>query len=403
MKKILQINSTCNWGSTGRIAEDIGSLVIQEGWESYFAFGRNSLNSLSHKLQIGNKKDYYTHALLTRITDRTGYYSKGATKQFIDRLEDIKPDIIHLHNIHGYYINIELLFKYIIKHNIPVVWTLHDCWSFSGHCSYFDYVNCYKWKNECYNCPQKGSYPASNFIDNSRRNFHNKKKLFTSVDNMTLVPVSNWLKGLVEESFLNKYPIEVIHNGIDLERFKPTEGDLKNRNNIQGKSVILGVASEWSKRKGLNDFIELSELISSDTVIVLVGISDEIKKKLPNNIISINRTNSIEELAQWYTTADVFINPTYEDNFPTTNLEALACGTPVITYCTGGSIEAVDDETGIIVEKGNVTGLKDAINNITSNKLTYNSLNCRKRAETYYNKKFTFQKYIELYNKILNK
>jgi glycosyltransferase involved in cell wall biosynthesis len=288
------------------------------------------------------------HGLQTRIFDNHGMASKIATKKLIKQIKQINPNIIHLHNIHGYYLNYAILFEYLNELNIPIVWTLHDCWSITGHCTYFSFVGCNKWKSECYSCPQKKSYPTSWFIDRSKENFRLKKKHFTSLSNMTIVPVSNWLSDLIKESYLHKYPIRTIHNGIDLSVFKPSDSEkFKSMYNIQNKFILLGVANKWELRKGLKDFVELSNLLDSDYKIVLVGLSRKQIEQLPDNILGIERTESVEGLAEIYSAGDVFLNPTYEDNFPTTNLEALACGTPVITYETGGSPEAIDESTGI--------------------------------------------------------
>ena len=401
MPKILQINVTCNWGSTGRIAEDIGKLAIAEGWESYIAYGRYKIDSSSNIIKIGTKIDYLFHGALSRITDRTGFYSKRATKAFLKEIDKIKPDIIHLHNIHGYYIHIGLLFDFIVENNIPIVWTLHDCWSFTGHCSHFDYIGCERWKSGCYGCPLKSEYPASSFLDNSKQNYEDKKRLFNAVEGMTIIPVSNWLGGLVEDSFLGKKDIKVIQNGIDTDVFRPSDGNLRERHDLSNKKILLGVSSVWNKMKGLDDFIALSKEITEDQTIVLIGVDEKTKSALPRNIIAISRTNSLEELMQWYSTADVFINPTWNDSFPTTNLEALACGTPIVTYRTGGSVEAVTEKTGLIVEKGDIDGLQSAIDAILANGKGYYSDACRKRAVKHFNKQDRYKEYIGVYKEML--
>ena len=274
MKKLLQINSVVNSGSTGRIAEEIGQTAIAAGWESYIAYGRNNRPSQSKLIKIGSDLDIKMHGLQTRLFDRHGLGSKSATQELVEKIEKIKPDIIHLHNIHGYYINIEILFKYLQNTNIPVVWTFHDCWPITGHCSYFSFVGCDKWKTQCFSCPQKTDYPASWFIDRSEKNFNLKKKLFTSLPNVTLVPVSKWLYGILEESFLQNYPLKVIHNGINTEVFRPSTGDaFRAKHHFDNKFILLGVASVWSPRKGLKDFIALSKVLNNDFQIVLVGLT----------------------------------------------------------------------------------------------------------------------------------
>lgn len=401
MNTLLQINSVVNSGSTGRIAEEIGQTAIAAGWKSYIAYGRNDRPSQSELIKIGNDWDIKMHGFQTRLFDRHGLGSRSATKELIGKIKEISPDIIHLHNIHGYYINIVILINYLQKTNIPIVWTFHDCWPITGHCSYFSFVGCEKWKKKCYECPQKTSYPASWLVDRSEKNFRLKKELFTSLPNLTLVPVSQWLSGILKESFLKGYPIKVIHNGINTDVFNPSSSsDFRAKHGLENKFILLGVASVWSPRKGLKDFIELSKHLNSDYQIVLIGLSREQIEQLPDNILGIERTESVEELAELYASSDVYVNPTYEDNFPTTNLESLACGTPVITYQTGGSPEAIDNETGIVVEQGNIHKLIEAINQIKGeDKNTYSDA-CEKRANRLYRKEDRYREYLELYNQL---
>ena len=404
MPKLLQINVAINYGSTGKISEQIGSLVMQRGWNSYIAHGRYINHSKSQAIKVGGLLDWIYHALMTRITDRHGLSSRFATRKLIRKISAINPDIIHLHNIHGYYINYKILFEYLQNTDIPVVWTFHDCWSMTGHCTYFEYAKCDRWKTGCYDCPEKKSYPASLLIDRSRRNYIEKRELFTSVKNMTIVPVSNWLGGIVKESFLGKYDVEVIHNGIDISTFQPLPSDIKERYGIVDKKIILGVASPWSRRKGLIDFFELYRHISSNKYqIVLIGLSEDQIKSLPNGIIGLARTESVEALAQWYSVADVFVNPTYEDTYPTTNLEAISCGTPVVTYKTGGSPESVTSETGRVVDKGDIAGLAKAIESLCAEDREVLRNRCREYAVAHFDKQECFKKYIDLYAEIIQK
>ncbi|MBL5982266.1 glycosyl transferase [Petrotoga sp. 8T1HF07.NaAc.6.1] len=400
--KALQINTVCGTGSTGRIASDIHKMLIEQGHESVVAYGRGTAYNCDNTIKIGNNLDFYIHALKTRILDEHGFGSKNATRKFIERVKNYNPDIIHLHNVHGYYINIDLLFNFLKEYNKPIIWTLHSCWAFTGHCSHFDYANCYKWETHCQKCPQKTSFPKSIFIDNSYNNFEKKKKLFTGLDKLTLVTPSEWLAKLVKRSFLKDYTVKVINNGIDLSVFKPSPSNFRKRYNLENKFIILGVANKWEKRKGFEYFIELSKLIEPDETIVMVGLSKSALKQLPKNIIGITRTNNVQELAEIYTSADVFFNPTLEDNFPTTNLEALACGTPVITFNTGGSIETIDDTTGFIVEKGDLEQAIKTIRKIKTEGKEKYSESCIKRANKYYNKNNKFQEYIELYEERMN-
>lgn len=402
MKKLLQINSVVNSGSTGRIAEEIAHTAIASGWESYIAFGRNERYSESNLIRIENDLGIKMHGLQTRLFDRHGLGSVKSTKLFIQQVDKIKPDIIHLHNIHGYYINIEILFNYLSKVDVPVVWTLHDCWSITGHCTHFSYVGCEKWRTKCYSCPQKNEYPASLFIDRSEKNYILKSELFNSLSNLTLVPVSQWLSDILKDSFLQKYPSSVINNGINTSVFKPTgNNEFRERYGLQNKFILLGVAGIWSQRKGLEDFIELSKTLGADYQIILVGLTRKQKDQLPVEILGIERTESVEELAELYASSDVYINTTYEDTFPTTNLESLACGTPVITYNTGGSPESIDESTGIVVEQGNISKLVEAIRVIKDNGKQYYSDACVNRVNRLYKKEDRYKEYIDLYESLI--
>lgn len=399
--KILQINSVCGIGSTGRIATDIHNILIEQGHESYIAYGRDLPKNCDNAIRIGTKIDNYAHVAKTRLLDKHGFGSIKATKEFINKVKDIDPDIIHLHNIHGYYMNVEILFDYLKEANKPIVWTLHDCWSFTGHCAYFDYVGCDKWKTGCYSCPEKKAYPSSLIFDNSKNNYINKKEIFTGVKNLTLVTPSQWLANLVQESFLNEYLVNVINNGIDLNIFRPNVGDFRKKFDLNGKFIILGVASVWDRRKGLKYFVELADKVSEDEVIVLVGLTEKQINQIPKNIIGITRTNNVEELVDIYSSADVFVNPTLEDNYPTTNLEALACGTPVVTFDTGGSPESVLSNCGAVCNEKNVQSLYLEINNLRTNNINIISLD--KSLVQIFDKGQNFIRYIELYSDMLTK
>jgi glycosyltransferase involved in cell wall biosynthesis len=391
--RILQINTVANSGSTGRIAEEIGNIFIKNGHESYIAFGRGNRPSNSNLIKIGTQKDIYQHGLATLLFDKHGLASKNATKKFIRRIEEIKPDAIGLHNIHGYYLNYPVLFKFIKEKNIPVVWTFHDCWPFTGHCSYFESVGCEKWKTHCEKCPLTGNYPKA-LMDRSYQNFEDKQNAFSGVQDLKIITPSTWLAGLAKQSFLTSYPVEVIHNGVDLKTFKPKAKEIKDDDHI-----ILGVASTWDARKGLQDFIELRKILALDSKIVLIGLSDKQIEQLPKGIQGIKRTENVEALVDWYNKASVFVNPTYVDNFPTTNLEALACGTPVVTYNTGGSPEAIDHQTGIVVDKGDVKALSEAVLTMVKNEATVKA--CRERAEKYFNKEDRYKEYLSIYNQLI--
>jgi len=403
IEKLLQINSVVNSGSTGRIAEEIGQIAIAAGWESYIAYGRHARTSQSKLIKIGSDWDIRMHGLQTRLFDRHGLASIAATREFVEQIKKIKPDIIHLHNIHGYYINIEILFRYLKDANIPVVWTFHDCWPMTGHCAHFTFVGCEKWKTQCFSCPQKKDYPSSYFLDRSKQNHKQKRKLFTSVNDMTIVSVSNWLADIVKQSYLKDYPTLVINNGIDVNVFSPQSRDsIRLKYGLADKFILLGVATEWGRRKGLHDFIELSKILKDDEIIVLVGLKEDQIKILPENIIGISRTESTQELAEFYSSANVFVNPTWEDNFPTTNLEAMACGTPVVTYRTGGSPEALTPKTGFVVEQGDLASIRKAIDTVKSKGKAFYSAACRERTTKMFNKNDRYAEYLQLYEQMLS-
>lgn len=397
MPKLFQINVTANQGATGRIAEQIGGLAMQDGWECYMAYGRHSNGTKMKPVKIGNGWNVYEHVAESMLFDNNGLASRFATKSLIKKIEQVKPDIIHLHNIHGYYINYEILFGFLKEYGCPVVWTLHDCWPFTGHCTHFDNEGCFKWKKQCHDCINKKAYPKSLFADRSRKNYNTKKQSFTGLKNMVLVPVSYWLEDYVKESFLSVYPTKVIHNGIDTDVFKPSAEKEHSGYNI------LGIANNWKMQKGLPDFIRLRELLPEDYHITLIGTSSEEIKHLPDGIIGMQRTESIAELARFYSEADVLVNPTYEDNYPTVNLEALACGTPVVTYRTGGSPESITDETGVVVDKGDIKALADTITNMRSGATNITREACRKHAVENHNQLTRFREYIELYESLLAK
>ena len=395
--RVLQINSVCGIGSTGRIATDIHQVLKEQGHESYIAFGRDEPKNCDSVIRIGSNWDVYRHVALTRVFDKHGFGSKRATRAFLREVDKLNPDIIHLHNIHGYYLNVELLFDYLKVAEKLVIWTLHDCWAFTGHCSHFDYIGCTKWRTGCFDCPQKEEYPKSVLFDNSRDNFFRKKTAFTGVKNLTIVTPSQWLAGLVGDSFLGDYPVKVINNGIDLSVFKPTPSDFRQRYSLENKFIILGVANVWTEKKGLKYFLELSSYLSSDEVIVLVGLTEKQKATLPSGIIGITRTDSVTELAEIYTATDVFVNLTLEEVMGLTNVEALACGTPVITFQTGGSQECVDNCTGYVVPIEDLDSVILTIRKINEEKKETYSFNCLKRAREMYDKDKRFGDYVELY------
>ena len=344
--RYVQMNSFYN-GSTGSIMRRLHRQLTVRGVDSYAFWGRGHETIDDHERRFASKLGYMSHGVKTRLFDRAGFYSKRDTAKLLERLDEINPDVVHLHNVHGYWVNIEMLFDWLSAHRCQVRWTLHDCWAFTGHCAYFDYVKCAQWTAHCARsegCPQLDAYPKTFCKGGCARNFEDKRRIFTSIppDRMTLIAPSHWLEGLVKQSFLKCYPVEVRHNVIDKTLFKPTLGDFRERYNVGDKFMILGVANPWTERKGLGDFVRLARELDSDRcAVVLVGLSKKQIKKLPKGIIALGRSSSPRVLASIYTAADVFFNPTREDNYPTVNLEAEACGTSVITYDTGGCGETL--------------------------------------------------------------
>lgn len=396
MPKLLQINITANWGSTGKIAEQIGLLAQKHGWDSFIAYGLVSNFSRNKLIRIGCKVSRYLHYAEQRIFDNEGLCSRYETKKLIRQIKEIEPDVINLHNIHDHYINYKILFQYLNTVDVKVIWTFHDCWAITGHCMHFVTKNCLRWKTGCHDCVMKGEYPNT-ILDRSKRNWLLKNKLFAENKNLTIVACSNWIADFVRESFLKDKYIEVIHNGCDIGVFCP-QPRIQSR-----KFKILAVSNVWYPNKGEYDIYKLRSMLPEDEYeIIMVGLTAEQVNKLPSGIKGIKRTQNVKELVKLYSDADVLINPTYEDNFPTVNIEALACGTPVITYKTGGSPEAIDEFTGAVVEQGNIELMCERIKEYRLNNFKGNHTNdCRKRAVEKFDKEKCFMKYIDLYNSIL--
>lgn len=395
--KVVEIN-TVDYGSTGKIMLQIAEHSRAMG-ASATTFSRAWIwqkGTPNGHIYFGSFWENCVHHVLSAFTGYDSCFTVFGTNLLLKELERIEPDIIQLHNLHGWYINLPLLFGFIKRHRIPAVWTLHDCWAFTGHCPHFTMANCNKWINGCQKCPQYKKYPGS-FVDNSKLMYKLKKRWFSGVENMTIVTPSKWLEGLVKQSFLKDYPIRVINNGIDLEVFKPTESNFRQKYGISSdKFVLLGVAFGWGRRKGLDVFIELSRRLDlKQYQIVLVGTDDNVDKQLPKGIISIQRTQNQMELAQIYTAADLFINPTREEVLGMVNIESLACGTPVVTFKTGGSPETISKNCGSVVDCDDVNALENEIRRICTEK-PYSQEACVERAKAF-SKSKKYKEYIELY------
>ena len=400
--KIAHINTVAR-GSTGNIMLRLAKTVREEGGEVRTfstripSKNKNLFPEMDGHSYFGTDTENKLHILLGQFTGLNGHFSYFGTKKLIKQLKAFDPDVIHLHNLHAFCIHLPLLFNYIKKNKIPVVWTLHDCWTFTGHCPHFVIAGCDKWKMECHHCPQLSVYPRSR-VDNVRMAHRLKKKWFSGVENMTLVTPSRWLAELTGQSFMGQYPVKVIHNGIDLSVFKPTESDFRAKYGLEDKKILLGVASDWGHRKGLDVFCKLAVRLGDDYKIVLVGTNDGIDSRLPDNILSIHRTENQAQLAEIYTAADLFVNPTREETYPTVNMEAIACGTPVLTFRTGGSPEIPDDSCGSVVDVDDVDAMEREIKRICEER-PYTCEACLARA-TQFDMNDRFAEYLELYREV---
>ena len=399
---IVEINGT-NFGSTGNIMLQISEIATNNGHNVYMACPQsrdNMRKSIKNQVFIGSRLSRNIHRVMGTYTGLQDCFSVVPTLAFLHKIRKLKPDLIHLHNLHGNYINLPILFSFIKRENITVIWTLHDCWSFTGQCPYFTMVKCDKWKTGCHACAQTSIYPASK-IDCTRTMWNLKRKWFNGVKCLTVVTPSNWLANLVKQSFLKNYPVKVINNGIDLNIFKPTESDFRQKHHIGEKYVLLGVTFGWERRKGIDVFIELSQILDEEFQIVLVGTNEDIDKQIPENIVSIHKTQDQIELAKIYSAADVFVNPTREENFPTVNIEAIACGTPVVTFDTGGSPEIIDDTCGSVVGVDDIDVLVSEIHRICRDK-PYKSVDCIQRSRRY-NQNDRFMDYVKLFESVIRK
>ena len=399
--RIAQINMVPN-GSTGKIMLQIARVAREQGYEAktystevFSRSGRPEPFSAKDHSTWGSFQENTVHYILGSLTGRNGCFSKYGTRKLIRQLKQWKPDILHLHNLHCYCIHLPSLFQYIKRERIRVIWTLHDCWAFTGQCPHFEGSGCEKWRTGCHHCPQIGSYPKSR-VDNSKHMYRLKKQWFTDVEDMTLVTPSQWLADLVKQSFLKDYPVKVIGNGVDLSVFRPVPSDFRQRYGIDPeKKLLLGVASGWGEKKGLDVFAELAKRLDDSYQIVVVGTDETVDKQLPQSIISIHKTENQQQLAQIYTASDLFVNPTREDTYPTVNMEALACGIPVLTFRTGGSPEIPDKTCGAVVEKNDVDAMEKEIIRICRDE-PYSQEACLKRAEQFAMHK-KYEEYLRLY------
>lgn len=414
MLKIVHINPVIRLStSTGRIMKEICELSAEKGHKSWIAFSRGrdgcpfknaaSYPSLLGCLPVGSRVSVALHGILTRLTDRHGLGSKLATRRFVKELEKISPDVVHIHNVHGYFLNYQILFDYLRRSGVPVVWTVHDCWLYTGHCFHYASVGCDRWKDGCGNCPQRTSFPTSWFIDRSRRNYQDKRAAFTSLapGQFTVVTVSEWMREEMSLSFLKDCNFRVIHNGIDTDVFCPCDPQpAKLKYGIVKPHILLGVASIWCTEKGFDDFIRMNAMLNDDEQIVLVGLTKAQKVALPEGMVGICRTADVRELAALYCGADVLLNLTYQDNYPTVNLEAISCGTPVVTYRTGGSPESITAATGTVVPQGDIAAALGAAREMRKVPAGQWRSSCREYALAHFRKEDRYSDYLTLYEDI---
>jgi len=391
--KVVQINCSAS-GSTGDIAKGIHRKLRALGHESYFFYEGGSATE-ENMFRIGNYISLHAHAVLSRNLGRQGYFSVFPTLRLLGKLNKIAPNVIHLHNLHGSYLNLPLLFRYLKKTKAKIVVTLHDCWLFTGKCPHFTVAGCEEWKRTCGNCPQLSIYPGSK-VDTTAKCLRDKKKWLSGFgDRLRVFAVSDWLRDTARESFLAQYSVETIYNGIDCNVFRPLDGSsAREKYRLGDKFIILGVASVWDKRKGLATFLEMAEQLSGEEVIILVGLTQEQIAQMPPNIVGITRTENQQELAQLYSGADVFVNPSKEETFGLVTAEAMACGTPVVVYDSTACAEIACGRGAILQPTAGAGELLAAAREVGRNK---DVQVCRQVVEDRFDQKIMIQGYVSAY------
>lgn len=398
--KILLIDAVCGVGSTGRICATIAQLLHQRGDQAMVAYGRDqaSAQCQAYAVRIGSRLGVYAHALRARLTDGTGYGSRLATRRFLRWVDRYDPDLIHLHDLHSYSVNIPMLFRYLKKQNKPVVWTFHDCWAYTGHCAHYDYNNCQKWQTGCSHCPHISEYPKS-LLDRSRHNYRLKKELFTALQKLHITVPSQWLAQETQKSFMGDFPIHVFPSGIDLQKFRANQAITKRQLGIEGKFLILAVASQFGEMKGIRDILALAQQLPRETYAIMLVGALEPGTRLPEHILHIPKTDDVTQLCSYYTLADLFINPTYQETQGLTTLEALACGTPALVYASGGTAECLTDRCGISVPRGDLAAFRQAIEQVQSGELAFAPADCLAAAQ-HYDHQALFGPILNLYDEL---
>lgn len=395
--KVLFVNMAYGAGSTGKIIADIMDLLKKNGNDAKALYGTGEQSHNADAVKVSGKLGYYFHNAASRLTDHAGLYSWAATRKIIREIKAFQPDLIHLHTLHGFYVNYEMLFRFLKEADIPVVWTLHDCWAFTGHCTHFSQAKCTQWQTECQDCKLLRRYPRCYWRGDVRRNFLRKKRAFTGVKNLTITTPSRWLANQVSRSFLRDYPRTVIPNGIDRRIFRPQSSGLRKKYRLEDKKIVLGAANVWNTRKGLPDMLTLADRLGSAYQVVLIGLTERQLPDIPANVLGLLRTANQTELAQWYSAADVFVNPTYEETFGLTTVEAQACGTPAVVYRTDGCPETVAPGNGRLVPQGDMQALEGAVRDMTDG-------SCRADPQrvAQFEKDAVYQDYLELYENVLS-
>lgn len=401
--KVLQINAVYEKFSTGRTTKELHEAMQSKGIESFVAC--QNLASLSENgYKIGNRLDWKLHALLSRITGKQGYFSRFATKGLLDYISEVKPDVIHLRNLHSNYINLPMLLKYIAEKDIATVLTLHDSWFYTGKCVYYIECNCDRWEAHCGNCPALKAGNPSLFLDRTTEMLSDKKKLFSAIRRLAVVGVSQWVTDDASRSILKDSSIiQCIYNWIDLERFHPQDcRELRQSMDLDNKFVVFGIAMSWNPQKGIDLFHELADLLPDDCQIVLAGDDSEVTKK-HSKIKYLGTVNEVERLAKLYGMADVFVNPTIQETFGKTTAEAMACGTPVIAYNGTATPELVgsDGSCGFLIDENDARYYCEKILKIKEQTKENFGKAARKRAEDMFSKEKNIQQYLDIYQKLL--
>lgn len=405
MPTLLQFNVYANCASTGRLAEDLGDVALKAGWKSYVAFGREFRPSHSELIKVGTKFDVYAHVLKTRLFDRHGFGSERATKKLIKQIDEIKPDVIQFQNVHGYFLNLPIILNYIAEKNIPLIWSLHDCWSMTGHCAHFALNGCEKWKEECNHCPLLKDYPNSWGWDSSKRNHREKRKLIEAIPRLTIVSGSEWLANIAKQSYFKNRDIRVIPDGIDTEIYSPKSGvhELRTQYNLENKFVILASGTAWPYYKGLADYAKLRQVLSSEYAIVIVGMLPKEIESLPKGLIGVPRTKTPEELARWYSAADCVMSLSRLESFGLTPVEGFACGTPAIVYNCTSTPELITPETGFVAEVGNIEDVKAKVEMMRKIGKSSYAKRCREIALEKYDRNVCFNQYLSLYEDLIKR